>query len=159
MQAFFDLLAIHELGHAFHMQAGLTMQRKWMGELFTNILLHTYIAEKEPQSLSALTLFPKMVIAGSTAEFKYTSLQDIHEHYNEVAQKYPKNYGWYQCRWHAASATIYDAGGKQVARKFWDALKSKKEILTDEQLIIFLETMADKSIAAMIKSWDAGIMK
>src|SRR5690606_32731139 len=29
MQAFFDLLAIHELGHAFHFQADLNMQRKW----------------------------------------------------------------------------------------------------------------------------------
>jgi hypothetical protein len=37
MQPFFDLLALHELGHAFHQQAGLTMQRKWMGELFCNI--------------------------------------------------------------------------------------------------------------------------
>ncbi|MEJ7821361.1 MAG: hypothetical protein WKF85_03510, partial [Chitinophagaceae bacterium] len=45
MQPFFDLLALHELGHAFHKQGGLTMHRKWMGELFCNILLHTYIAE------------------------------------------------------------------------------------------------------------------
>ncbi|MGZ8536881.1 MAG: hypothetical protein ACXWV9_01400 [Flavisolibacter sp.] len=36
MQPFFDLLAIHELGHAFHMQGGLTIQRNWLGELFTN---------------------------------------------------------------------------------------------------------------------------
>ncbi|MDD4352674.1 MAG: hypothetical protein PHU71_06920, partial [Candidatus Gracilibacteria bacterium] len=48
MQAFFDLLVIHELGHAFYFQAGLTMQRRWMEELFTNIMLQTYIAENEP---------------------------------------------------------------------------------------------------------------
>src|SRR5687768_14897530 len=42
MQPFFDLLAIHELGHAFHMQGGLKMQRNWLSELFANILLHTY---------------------------------------------------------------------------------------------------------------------
>src|SRR5690606_32677949 len=60
MPGFFDLLAIHELGHAFHIQVGLTMQRKWMGELFAIILLHTYIAENEPQLLPALTLFPQM---------------------------------------------------------------------------------------------------
>jgi len=104
MQAFFDLLAIHELGHAFHQQAGLTMQRKWMGELFVNILLHTYVAENEPQSLQALTLFPKMVIADGSNEFKYTSLNDIQERYDEIGQHYPKNYGWYQCGWHVASA-------------------------------------------------------
>src|SRR5687768_4274843 len=32
MKPFFDLLAIHELGHAYHMQGGLTMQRLWMEE-------------------------------------------------------------------------------------------------------------------------------
>ena len=83
------------------------MQRKWMGELFVNILLHTYVAENEPQSLPALTLFPKMVVAAGSSEFKYTSLNDIQERYNDIARDYPKNYGWYQCRWHAAAADIY----------------------------------------------------
>lgn len=159
VQAFFDLLAIHELGHAFHMQAGLTMQRSWMGELFTNILLHTYIAEKEPELLPALTLFPKMVIAGGTRDFKYTSLRDIHERYNEIARQYPKNYGWYQCRWHAAAAGIYDAAGKQALGKLWDALKSKKEILSDEELVTFLKMKSDKSIADMIEYWDRDMIK
>lgn len=59
MMAFFDLLALHELGHAFHEQGGLTMQRLWMQELFCNIMLHTYIAEKEPMNLPALEAFPK----------------------------------------------------------------------------------------------------
>ena len=46
------------------------------GELFCNILLHTYIAENEPEQLSALTVFPQMVIAGGTDGFVYTSLSD-----------------------------------------------------------------------------------
>lgn len=159
VQAFFDLLAIHELGHAFHMQAGLTMQRNWMNELFANILLHTYIAEKEPELLPALTLFPKMVIGGGTKEYKYTSLQDIQDHYGEIARQYPKNYGWYQCRWHSAAADIYDAGGKQALQKLWDALKNKKEILTDEELVAFLKTTTNKRIADMIENWDRDMSK
>ncbi|MCB0448220.1 MAG: hypothetical protein KDD03_12065, partial [Gelidibacter sp.] len=43
MMPFFYFLALHELGHGFHMQAGLTMQRLWMQELFCNSFLHTYI--------------------------------------------------------------------------------------------------------------------
>lgn len=159
MQAFFDLLALHELGHAFHMQGGLTMQRMWMGELFCNILLHTYIAEKEPELLPALTLFPKMVVAGGTKEFKYTSLKDVHERYNEISSQYPKNYGWYQCRWHSAAAGIYEVAGKMVCRKLWSALKNKKEVLTDEQLLTFLEVETDKSIAEMVRYWDRDNVK
>ncbi|MGK2864081.1 MAG: hypothetical protein ACSLE0_19270 [Chitinophagaceae bacterium] len=159
MQPFFDLLAIHELGHAFHMQGGLTMQRNWLGELFANILLHTYIARQEPELLPALTIFPRMVVAGGTGGFKYTSLQDIHERYDEITRQYPNNYGWYQCRWHAAAAVIYDAGGKNVLRKLWDALKTKKEILTDEELVAFLKTRADKSIADMVENWGRDMVK
>ena len=159
MEAFFDLLALHELGHAFHIQGGLTMQRKWMGELFCNILLHTYIAENEPEQLPALTLFPRMVINAGANEYKYTSLQDVEEKYNEIGQHHAKNYGWYQCRWHKSAGDIYDAGGKELILKLWNAFKQQKEILTDEQLILFLETSAYKSIADMIRNWDKDLIR
>ncbi|NDK54970.1 hypothetical protein [Pontibacter fetidus] len=159
MQPFFDLLALHELGHAFHFQAGLNMQRKWLGELFTNTLLHTYIAEKEPAALPALTLFPRMVVSSGASEYTYTSLQDADQRYNEIGQKHPKNYGWYQSRWHIAAGNIYEAGGKQVSKRWWDAFKSNKEKLTDEQLTLLLAEKADKSIADMIRNWDRETVK
>lgn len=155
MEAFFDLLALHELGHAFHFQGGLAMQRKWMGELFVNILLHTYIAENEPEALPALTLFPQMVINGGTKEFSYTSLKDIEERYDEIGKVHPKNYGWFQCRWHSAAAGIYDEAGKDVCRKLWDALKYKRGSLTDDQLISFLESAGVKTVADLMRNWDA----
>lgn len=155
MEAFFDLLALHELGHAFHFQAGLNMQRKWMGELYVNILLHTYVAEKEPGQLPALTLFPRMVISSGTSEFTFTSLRDVHEKYDEIGQRHPKNYGWYQSRWHYSAGKIYDKEGVQVGRKLWDALLGQKEVLTDEQLLNFLDRSAQKTLADMIRNWDA----
>jgi hypothetical protein len=154
MQPFFDLLAIHELGHAFHIQRGLTIQRQWMGELFVNILLHTYVAENEPELLPALTTFPRMVIAAGAREFKHTSLQDIEERYEEIGRDYPKNYGWYQCRWHAAAAAIYDAGGKQAGITLWNALQSRKEKLTDEQLVSLLSSTGNKGVIDMMQNWD-----
>lgn len=159
MEAFFDLLALHELGHAFHFQAGLTTHRKWMGELYANILLHTYIAEKEPEQLAALTLFPQMVINGGTKEYTYTSLKDIEERYDEIGQRYPKNYGWYQSRWHAAAAVIYDNEGKQICRTLWDAMKSKSEILADEQLILFFEKAGAVTVADMMRYWERDMIK
>jgi hypothetical protein len=154
MRAFFDLLAIHELGHAFHIQGGLTMQRKWMGELFVNILLHTYIAENEPEQLPALTLFPKIVVTRGSKGFQYTSLKDIEERYEEIGKQHPHNYGWYQCRWHAAAATIYNSGGKQLLIKLWTALKEQKEILNETALASFLETRVDKTVADVMRDWD-----
>ncbi len=154
MQPFFDLLAIHELGHAFHEQGGLTMQRNWMGELFANIFLHTYVAEQEPASLPALTVFPNMVVAAGAKEYTYTRLQDIEERYNEIGQQHPKNYGWFQCRWHAGSAALYDAEGKQLCLSLWRALQKQKEKLSDADLIPYLEKSVSKSLADFIRNLD-----
>lgn len=154
MQPFFDLLALHELGHAFHFQEGINMQRKWMGELFVNILLHTFIAEKEPASLPALTVFPQMVISGGTTGYKFTSLKDVHEKYEEIGSQHPNNYGWYQCRWHAAAGKIYDAEGVNAGKVVWLALKNQKQSLSDDELVPFFKQAGAKAVAEMIKTWD-----
>ena len=154
MQAFFDLLAIHELGHAYHFQAGLNVQRMWMGELFCNILLHTYIAENEPDQLAALTVFPQMVISGGKEEYKYTSLTDIEQRYEEIGQQYPKNYGWYQCRWHSAAGNIYDSGGVETFAKLWDVFSKQKEKLNDAELAKLLSEKVSQSIADVMLKWD-----
>ncbi len=155
MQPFFDLLAIHELGHAFSSQKGIKMQRNWMGELFVNILLHTYIAEREPGLLPALTVFPKMVVAGGSSTFEFTSLADVHNRYDEIASKHPRNYGWYQCRWHAAAAKIYDAAGKDVGKKIWNTFLTVNNTLSDKELVTLMELQVHSSVADLIRNWDA----
>jgi hypothetical protein len=154
MEAFFDLLALHELGHAFHQQGGLKMHRNWMGELFCNILLHTYIAENEPEQLPALTVFPNMVIAGGTKEFKYTALQDVEERYEEIGKYHAKNYGWYQSRWHHSAANIYDAGGKELVTKLWKVLQHQKASLTNEELLLFLDKADVKPVGDVMRYWE-----
>ena len=153
MQAFFDLLALHELGHAFHFQGGLNMQRKWLQELFVNILLHTYIAENEPAALPALSLFPNMVVGSGSQEYKYTSLKDIEDRYDEIGKQHPKNYGWYQSRWHLAAGSIYDSGGKPVPGKLWQVLKTRQEHMNDEKLAVLLSAV-NITLGDVMKNWD-----
>lgn len=154
MEPFFDLLAIHELGHAYHMQADLNMQRQWMAELFVNIFLHVHVAENEPELLPALTVFPKMVVyTTNPADLKYTSLQDLDAHYNELGQKYPRNYGWYQCRWHMASDNIYESAGVKGFVKLWDALKTERAVLNDEELAAMLTQKVHFSVANVMLKW------
>ncbi|HEY6503973.1 MAG TPA: hypothetical protein VIZ28_08375 [Chitinophagaceae bacterium] len=159
MQPFFDLLAIHELGHAYQFQGKLQAQRKWMGELFCNILLHTYIAEKEPGQLPALTLFPQIVVGGGTKNYPFTSLQELEERYAEIGQKYPQNYGWYQCRWHAAAAAIYDADGKTVFQRLWNVLRAEQNKLGDAEFAELLQTRVSKSVADVLLRWETGMVK
>ena len=152
MQPFFDLLALHELAHAYHRQASLNMQRKWMGELFCNVFLHTYIAERQPQLLPALTVFPNMVVAGRSKSYTFTTLDQFESNYAEIASKHAKNYGWYQCRLHVAAATIYDAGGKLVLPKLWTMLQDKT-YKDDQELAKELGTKVHTSIADVMLKW------
>lgn len=154
MAPFFDLLVIHELGHAYHLQQGINMQRKWLAELFVNMFLHTYIAEKEQDLLPALTVFPKMVISGDKSSLTFTSLADLENRYDEIGQKYPQNYGWYQSRWHSAAADIYDAGGRRVITDLWIALENQKENLDDAGLARLLSGSAHQSVADVLLKWD-----
>lgn len=155
MRGFFDLLAIHELGHVFHKQGGLTMQRKWMGELFANILLHTYIAEKEPELLLALTVFPKMVVSSTDKnELPYTTLSELESNYQIIVQKHPNNYGWYQSRWHLAAGNIYDEGKIMAFKNLWQTLKDQKEVLDDALYTTLLSNKVHQSVADVLLKWD-----
>lgn len=153
MMPFFDLLALHEMGHSYTAQAGLKMHRNWMSELFVNIMLHTYVAEKQPELLPALETFPNMVVGAGTAEYKFTSLDDFEKLYATLGMG-AKNYGWYQCKLHSAAKDIYNAGGKQVLKELWTALKKHQEKMTDEEFINMLKKEVHPSVADVYLKWN-----
>lgn len=153
MMPFFDLLALHEMGHSYTAQAGLKMHRNWMGELFVNIMLHTYVAEKQPELLPALEAFPNMVIGAGTAEYKFTSLEDFERLYATLGMG-PKNYGWYQSKFHSAAKDIYNAGGKEVLKKLWWALKNHKEEMMDKELVDMLKKEVHPSVSDVYIKWN-----
>lgn len=153
MMPFFDLLALHEMGHSYTDQAGLKMHRYWMGELFVNIMLHTYVAEKQPELLPALVTFPDMVISAGTSGYKYTTLADFEKLYTTMGMG-PKNYGWYQSRFHSAAKDIYNAGGKDVMKKLWHALKVHQETMSDEAFVAMLRSEVHPAVADVFSNWD-----
>jgi hypothetical protein len=153
MMPFFDLLALHEMGHSYTSQAGLKMHRHWMGELFVNIMLHTYVAEKQPQLLPALETFPDMVVGAGTAEYGFTSLEDFEKLYPTLGMG-PKNYGWYQSKLHSAAKDIYNAGGSETMKKLWQALKKHQEEMTDIEFANMLNKEVSPSVANVYLKWN-----
>lgn len=153
MMPFFDLLALHELGHSYTSQAGLKMHRHWMAELFVNIMLHTYIAEKQPERLPALEAFPNMVVGAGTEGYSFTSLTDFEKLYATLGMG-PKNYGWYQCKFHSAAKDIYNAGGKEIMKKLWKALKKHQEEMTDIEFTDMLTKEVSPSVANVFLKWN-----
>ena len=153
MMPFFDLLAIHEMGHSYTAQAGLKMQRHSMSELFVNMMLHTYIAEKNPKLLPALETFPNMVISEESQKFTFTSLEDFEKLYPILGMG-PENYGWYQCQFHVAAKEIYNKGGKEVLIKLWTALKNHQQEMSQEMFIKMLQKEVHPAVADFYLNWN-----
>lgn len=150
MISFFDLLALHELGHGFHIQAGLEMHRLWMQELFCNLMLHTYIAENEPESLPELEVLPEAVVAVGTKGFEFTAMTDFEKMYSSMDFK---NFAWYQCKLQIAAKNIYNSGGEKIFIKLWQGLKEHKEEMTDAQFAEFLTDKVSSEIAKIQTDW------
>ena len=152
MKPFFDLLAIHEMGHSYTSQAGVKTQRHWMEELFVNMMLHTYIAEKQKNLLPALETFPDMVVTAGSNNYKFTSLADFERLYPTMGMG-PENYGWYQSMLHSQAKHIYNAGGKNVLKKLWKALKNHQKEMSDEDFVAMLKDV-HPSVANVYLKWN-----
>jgi hypothetical protein len=64
----------------------------------------------------------------------------------------PKNYGWYQCKLHAAAKDNYNAGGEQVMTNLWKALKKHQETMTDEEFAKLLKEI-HPAVADVYLKW------
>lgn len=150
---FFDLLAVHELGHAWNWAGKLNTQRKWMSELFCNMMLHTFIAEKRAELLPGLETLPAYWVQADVGKLKYTTLRQFDEDYNALGLENPFNYGWYQFRFHHAAKLLYDEVGAEAMVKLWNFLKANQEKLSDEDLVNKLEKEVHPYLAELVLNW------
>jgi len=148
-ERFFDLLSLHELGHVFALQDSVYFSRKWLNELFANLFLHTYIAEKEPNLLPILEAAPKMNMENTAKSFEHTTLQDLELFYGKMD---PNNYGWYQTRLHIAAKQLYDTSGVNVLRALWRTFLNNKIIFTDSELKDILTSKVPE-VAKIMTEW------
>ncbi len=152
-QRFFDLLCLHELAHLYHLQRPVRFPRSWSSELFANMFLHSFIAEREPELLPALTVFPAMVVAAGKDGYAFTTLEQLQANYELIAKEHSKNYGWYQCKWHRAAADIYEEGGVAALRDFWDLFSIPHGPMEDAALAELLHDKVHPAVARMITTW------
>jgi len=145
LSPFFDLLAVHELAHLYHAAVPFRFPTPWLMELFVNLALHTYIAEREPESLPQLETFPREFAALGSAAFAHTSVDDFNRLYVDVG---PENYGWYQVHLHVGAKRIYEAAGAAALRRMWDAFAIDSAQLADR-----LANEVDPEAARLLRDW------
>jgi hypothetical protein len=151
-ERFADLAVVHELTHLFHdydEQTGLTdFPRLWLAELFANIGLHGYVAEREPEQLPVLQTVCRLTWDASPARWSVRELNRIAGSFAEG----PLNYVWFQLRLIAVAHAIWDADGAEAMCAFRHALRGRD--LTDTQVLEAIQGIAPAAADA-VRRWPA----
>jgi hypothetical protein len=125
LQPFVDLLTLHELGHAFEVLGGLRLPTLWLGEIFANLALHTFIASRRPASMTTLETFSMVgaacePLAARMREEGYSTLDEFEAHYPGSEEPIDwLNYVWFQCRWQRLVARMYEVDGESALVRYW----------------------------------------
>jgi hypothetical protein len=143
---FFDLVAVHEVAHLF-CEGMVVFPRMWLGELFANLALHAWVAERAPAGLDTLTKLPRLAALSSGEEFEHRSRDAFERFYGSVGGP---NYVWYQFRLQVAAAELFDGIGEVAVRRLFDAFRIEGG--TDRDPQEFDESIDDAALAARLSA-------
>lgn len=163
LQPFFDLVTIHELGHAFEVLGDLRLPTFWLSEIFANLALHAFVASCRPSSLATLEVL-STVGAGSRKLATrmrakgYSSLEELQTHYTGGDNSMdPLNYVWYQHRWQRLVAEVFEVDGQDGLVRFWHCFHAADHSKTSETspaaLARLLSTEVSATLGRAIRNW------
>ena len=163
LQPFFDLVTIHELGHAFEMLGDLRLPTFWLGEIFANLALHAFVAARQPDRLNTLEVLStvgaqsRRLGARMRAE-GYSTLEELEAHYTGGDQPMsPLNYIWYQYRWQRLAAKMFNADGEDGLVRFWNCFHGTDRLSSGEvtaaSLAPLLRTEVSETLGRAIQNW------
>jgi hypothetical protein len=115
-----DGIGTHEIGHSIIRQLGIDPQTKWFNEFLASYVGYAYLKATDPAQALSTEIFWTVGLDHSPHVF--TKLADFESKYDELQQKYPGNYGWYQLALDQRVIEIYRQSGtdylRQVRRDF-----------------------------------------
>jgi hypothetical protein len=135
---FMDLIAVHEVAHVFH-EGTQHFPRLWLQELFANLCLHAWVAERAPDDLTTLTTLPRLGSKAPPDSFAYSTRDDFERLYTNVGGP---NYVWYQFRLQVEAGALYDRAGSGAVRRLFEAFR-----LDDDALAAHLAADVDPGLA------------
>jgi hypothetical protein len=163
LQPFFDLVTIHELGHAFEVLGDLRLPTFWLGEIFANLALHTFVASRQPESLNTLEVLPTVGAQSERLGARmraegYSTLEELEAHYTGGDDPMsPLNYVWYQCRWQRIAADIFNADGEDGLVRLWDVFHAADRLnageVTAASLAALLRTEVSDTLGRAVQDW------
>jgi hypothetical protein len=163
LQPFFDLITIHEIGHAFEVLGDLRLPTFWLSEIFVNLAMHAFVATALPNSLETLEVLPT-VGAGSrklAARMRaegYSTLEELQAHYTGGDEPMsPLNYVWFQHRWLRLAAKVFDADGEDGLVRFWNCFHATDSAsggeVTAASLAPLLTSEVSRTLGRAVRDW------
>jgi hypothetical protein len=134
LQPFIDLLTLHELGHSFEVLGGLRLPTHWLGELFANLALHTFVGSQRPATMATLETFSLVGAASEPLAARmraegYSTLDEFEAHYPGSDEPISwLNYVWFQCRWQRLAAAMFEAGGESALVRLWECFRTPDRV-------------------------------
>ncbi len=140
---FFDLVAVHEVGHLFS-QGVVHFPRLWLSELFANLCLHAWVERRAPGSLPILLTLPRLAAGMAAEAWEYRTWDDFERAYSAMPGP---NYVWFQFRLQLLAADLHDRGGEATVRRLFDAFR-----LDDDSLAAVLREQVDPALADFVQA-------
>ena len=163
LQPFFDLVTIHELGHAFETLGDLRLPTFWLSEIFANLALHAYVATRRPESLDTLEVLASVGaqsrrLATRMRAEAYSTLEELDAHYTGGGDPMsPLNYVWFQYRWQRLAATMFDTDGEGGLVRFWQCFHENDRVLsgasTAASLAPLLSAEVSETLGHAVRTW------
>jgi hypothetical protein len=162
LQPFFDLVTIHELGHAFEVLGDLRLPTFWLGEIFANLALHAFVATRQTQSLDTLEMLSTVGAQSRRLDARmhaegYTTLEELEAHYTGGEDPMsPLNYVWYQYRWQRIAASVFDTDGEDGLVRFWNCFHATDRLageVTAASLAPLLTTEVSETLGRAVGDW------
>lgn len=163
LQPFFDLVIIHELAHAFEVLGDLRLPTFWLGEIFANLALHSFVATRLPEQLNTLEVLSTVGARSTCLDARmrtdgYSTLAELETHYTGGDDPMsPLNYVWYQYRWQRLAARMFDADGEDGLVRFWDYFHAIDRLDSREgaasSLALKLRTEVSETLGRAVQDW------
>jgi hypothetical protein len=163
LQPFFDLVTIHEFGHAFEVLGGLRLPTFWLSEIFANFCLHAFIATNQPDNLDSLEVLSTVGAQSTHLDARiradgFSTLEELEAHYTSGDDPMSAlNYVWYQYRWQRLAAAMFDADGEDGLVRMWDYFRATDHRsageVTAASLAPLLRAEVSETLGRAVQDW------
>ena len=149
-------IAIHELGHLYHLYEATKSQRKWLQEVFATYAAQAYLLKFQPDLAAATRVYAEI---GSELHFeniKHHSLEKFEELY--LPGLGPQNYEWFQFQLFQKALRLNEKFGTEGLVKLRNILVATDmethPELSDSEFYKLAETQLGREMAEILFEWN-----